>query len=143
MDSTTTPAVTLATAPALARAVLGEIAEALAKLAASGETTLIDLRSLPLAESDLAALSELLGHGEVHCELDVAGRSEVRETGTSGVWWIRHFSGSGDVIVDEIAVTRIPDILVTHPDDVAVAAERLATMLAAPVPTHEEDMSRG
>jgi len=127
-------------APTLADAVLTEIADALARLAATGEETLIDLKSLPLSPADLERLAEALGKGEVECVLEVAGRSEVRETGFSGVWWVRHF-GAGDVVaVEEIAVTRIPDVLVSHPDDVALAARRLAAMVAEPAsPADEED----
>ena len=127
-------------APTLAAAVLAEIAAALARLAETGEETLIDLKSLPLSPADLDHLGEILGKGEVDCALEVAGRSEVRETSFSGVWWIRHY-GAGDAIaVEEIAVTRIPDILMSHPDDVALAASRLAAVVSEPAsPADEED----
>ena len=127
-------------APTLAAAVLSEIATALARLAATGEETLIDLKSLPLSPTDLEGLAETLGRGEVECVLEVAGRSEVRETGFSGVWWIRHYGGGDAIAVEEIAVTRIPDVLMSHPDDVALAARRLATVATqAPSPADEED----
>ncbi len=127
------------TAPALARAVIAEIAEALARLAATGEETNIDLKSLPLSPADLDELAETLGEGEVACALEVAGRSEVRETGFAGVWWIRHFGADETVAVEEIAVTRIPAILVSHPDDVAHASRRLADVAAEPVPRADEE----
>lgn len=131
-------------ATTLAVAVLAEIASALDRLAERGEETIVDLRSLPLSPADLAELAERLGEGEVTCELDVAGRSQVRETGFSGVWWIRHFGADDMVAVEEIAVTRLPDILMSHPDDVAHAARRLAEVVAAPAPlADEEDPSRG
>lgn len=127
-------------APTLAAAVLTEIAGALARLAATGEETLIDLKGLPLSPADLEHLAETLGKGEVDCVLEVAGRSEVRETGFAGVWWVRHFGAGDTIAVEEIAVTRIPDVLVSHPDDVAQAARRLATMVAEPAsPADEED----
>lgn len=130
--------------PVLARAVLVEIATALARLAETGEETLIDLRSLPLSPDDLAHLDEILGPGEVTCALDVAGRSEVRETGHSGVWWIRHFGADDQVAVEEITVARVPEILMSHPDDIARAARRLAQAVAEPAPpADEEEPSRG
>ena len=131
-------------APQLALAVFAEIATALARLAETGEETLIDLRSLPLAPGDLERLAEMLGDGEVRCDLDVAGRSEVRETGFSGVWWIRHFGADDAIAVEEITVARIPEILLAHPDDVARAARRMADAVSAPASTaDEEDLSRG
>ncbi|MCE1237000.1 MAG: hydrogenase expression/formation protein [Hyphomicrobiales bacterium] len=130
--------------PRLADAVLAEIATALARLAEADEETTIDLKSLPLGPGDLAHLAETLGEGEVRCDLDVAGRSEVRETRFAGVWWIRHFGLDDTVAVEEIAVTRLPEILMSHPDDVARAAKALAEVAARPAPlADEEDPSRG
>ena len=132
----------------LADAVFAELAHALLKLAETGEETIVDLRSLPFGEADLAALTEKLGEGEVRCELEVAGRSEVRETGFSGIWWVRHFGGDGSTVVEEIVVARIPDILVSDPHDVAFAARRMAGVveensLAHSTAADEEDISRG
>lgn len=125
---------------AIVSAVVAEIATALARLAETGAETTVGLGALTLTPDDVAALAETLGEGEVACELTVAGRSEIRETGFSGVWWIRHFGGDDEVAVEEIAVTRIPEILVSHPDDVAHASRRLAAVVAEPVlPADEED----
>lgn len=126
----------------LALAVLSEIATALARLAETGEETTIDLKSLPLSPDDLARLGELLGEGEVRCDLEVAGRSEVRETGFSGVWWIRHLGLGDEVALEEIAITFVPEILRAHPDDVARAARRLAEAVTAPL-ADEEETPRG
>ncbi len=137
-----------APAASLADAVFAELAHALARLAETGEETVIDLRSLPFGPTDLEALAEKLGDGEVTCALEVAGRSEVRETGFAGVWWVRHFGAGDEIAAEEVHVTRIPEILVSHPDDVAFAARRIADAVAAspqnePTAADEEDMSRG
>ena len=114
----------------LAQSLLREIAEHLAKLAGTGKAAAIDLLSLPMTPADRAELERALGHGEVAAALDAAGTSEVWETGYAGVWWIRHL-GSGDKIASErIEITRVPEILLTHRDDIAEAAERLADDLA-------------
>lgn len=128
----------------IVRALLGELAGALSRLAADGEETIVALDALTLAEADLAALEEVLGRGEVSCELDVAGRSEVVETAFSGVWWIRHYAADDRVVTRELAVTRSPDILASHPDDVAAASLRLHGLAAAPLPlVPVEEPSRG
>ena len=137
-----------AVASPLADAVFAEIAEALGRLAETGVEATVDLKSLPFSPGDLEALAERLGTGEVSCELEVAGRSEVRETGFSGVWWVRHFGGDGTVAVEEVVIARIPEILVSHRDDVAFAARRMAAAVAASdtsttTAADEEDMSRG
>ncbi|MDK9696114.1 MAG: hydrogenase expression/formation protein [Siculibacillus sp.] len=135
-------------AASLADAVFAELAHALSRLAATGEEMVVDLRSLPFGPTDLAALSERLGTGEVTCTLEVAGRSEVRETGFAGIWWVRHLGDGDEVAGEEVHVTRIPEILSSHPDDVAFAARRIADAVTAspqegPTAADEEDISRG
>jgi len=113
----------------MAWSVLSEIGALLGRLAERGETASIDLRSLPLTGADRAQLEELLGHGEVSASLDLMGRSEIRETGLAGVWWIRHM-GAGDVVSsEEIAITAVPDILQSHPADIEASAQRLQQTL--------------
>jgi hydrogenase-1 operon protein HyaF len=109
----------------MALSVLTEIGRMLETLADSGEPGFIDLRSLPLSDSDRAQLEELLGRGEVQVELDLAGASVVRETSYPGVWWIRHCGAGGKIATEEISVCRIPEILLSHPADIEAAAGRL------------------
>lgn len=112
-------------ATGMALSVLAEAGRLLETLATTGVAGSIDLRSLPLSDADRSQLEDVLGRGEVQAELDVAGKSEVWETSFPGVWWIRH-RGAGDKIAsEEIAVCRIPEILITHPVDIEAAASRL------------------
>jgi hydrogenase-1 operon protein HyaF len=109
----------------MAYSILAEIGQLLTALSERGEAGAIDLRSLPMTDADRGQLEEILGHGEVRAELDLAGDSEVWETSYNGVWWIRH-KGAGDKIATEIiAVTPIPEILMTHPADIAAASRRI------------------
>jgi len=109
----------------MAWSVLAEVGRLLQRLAADGEPGFIDLRSLPLTDADREQLESLLGRGEVHADLDLAGRSEVWETAYAGAWWIRH-RGAGDRIAsEEIAVCTVPEILKTHTADIQAGARRL------------------
>ena len=109
----------------MAYSILAEIGLLLTTLSERGEAGAIDLRSLPLTDADRDQLEEILGRGEVRAELDLAGASEVWETSYNGVWWIRH-RGAGDKIATEaIAVTPMPEILMTHPADIAAASRRI------------------
>ena len=114
----------------LAAAVLQEITQLLVKLADTGAAGSIDLRSLPMTDADRDELEEQLGRGEVHAELNVAGTSQVWETGYSGVWWIRHLGTGDKIAAEEIAVTNVPEILVSHRADIAAAASRIRRDLA-------------
>jgi len=112
-------------ATGMALSVLAEAGRLLETLAATGEPGFIDLRSLPLSDADRSQLEDVLGRGEVQAELDVAGKSEVWETSFPGVWWIRHMGAGDKIATEEIAVCRIPEILITHPVDIEAAASRL------------------
>lgn len=116
--------------PDLVGPLLAEIAALLGRLAERGKPGAIDLRSLPLVADDLADLEAALGTGEISAELRVAGLSTVRETGHAGVWWIRHYGGNDEIAAEILEITRIPEILVSHPADIAAAARRLGTRLA-------------
>lgn len=111
----------------LAHSLLQELARALMTLAATGETTAIDLRSLPLTAGDREDLAHALGQGEVVATVEAAGPTEVRETAFPGLWWVRHMTADGRVAAESIEVTPCPDILAAHPDDIRRAADRLAT----------------
>jgi hydrogenase-1 operon protein HyaF len=124
----------------LAQSLLREIAQHLAALAETGAPAAIDLRSLPMTPADLGELEEMLGCGDVEAVLDVAGTSEIWETRYAGVWWVRH-RGAGDAIAAErIEITTVPQILITHADDIAASAARLRDDLAADAsPPAQED----
>ncbi len=101
------------------------IAGHLAALAGAGESAAIDFRSLPLTAADRGALEGLLGRGEVSAKLDVAGTSELWETRYSGVWWVRHRGDDERIASERIEIAPIPEILVSHEADIAVAAARI------------------
>ena len=122
----------------MAYSVLAEIGRLLEELTESGARGAIDLRSLPLTEADRAQLTELLGPGEVTAELDVGGRSTVRETAFAGVWWIVHRGAGDKVASEEIAVCPVPSILVSHEADIAAAARRMRQTLEEAIPGQAE-----
>ncbi len=117
---------------ALAASILREIADRLSALANGGESAAIDLRSLPLTAADRGELERSLGRGEVAARLDVAGTSEIWETGYGGVWWIRHFGAGEHLAAERIEITPVPQILVTDPADIAASAARAITSMSGP-----------
>ena len=110
---------------------ISEIARALAALADHGIRDAIDLRSLPLTPADRAELEQALGRGAVSASLDVAGPSEIWETGYPGVWWVRHMATGGQVAAETIEITPLPSILTSPAEDIRAAAQRLAQEIAA------------
>ena len=109
--------------------ILHEIRHALQKLVDAGETSIIDLRSIPLAPGEEQAILDTLGRGEVHARLDVLGPSEVYETRFSGVWLVTHYNDSDSIISRFIEVTEIPDVLKAQHEDIGHAVKALVTEL--------------
>ena len=66
--------------------LLHEVKHALKKLIEDGESSIIDLRSIPLAPGEENKILQTLGEGEVHVELNALGKSAIYETHYSGVW---------------------------------------------------------
>jgi len=105
--------------------ILHEIRHALGKLLETGESSIIDLRSIPLAPGEEETIIDTLGCGEVHAKLNALGPSEIYETRFAGVWLTTHFNEESNVIGRFIEVTRFPDILKSQQEDMTISLARL------------------
>ena len=101
--------------------ILHEIRHALEALLESGESSIIDLRCIPLAPGEEETLLEVLGQGEVHANLDVLGCSEIYETRFAGVWLITHYNENNTIIGRFIEITELPEILKSQEEDMSNA----------------------
>ena len=110
--------------------ILHEVLHALRRLAGSGESTVIDVKSLPFGPGDEEQLLEALGSGEVHATVDALGETRVRETRYPGAWLVDHYNVEGERIAFHIEIAEIPQILRSQPEDVAAGLRRLETDLA-------------
>jgi hydrogenase-1 operon protein HyaF len=113
-----------------APALLREIAERLSELLHSGTAAAIDLKGLPLTQSDLDWLRSRLGRGEVVATLHASGESEIVETAFPGVWWITHRNESGAVVAILIEINLVPEIVQTHPDAARAGLQSLQALIA-------------
>jgi hydrogenase-1 operon protein HyaF len=110
--------------------ILHEIRHALEELLSSGKTSIIDLRTIPLAPGEEEVILNTLGKGEVHARLDVLGPSEIYETRYSGVWLITHFNENDSVVSRFIEITELPDILKSQHEEISIALQKLAEELS-------------
>jgi hydrogenase-1 operon protein HyaF len=111
--------------------LLHEIRHALGRLLETGESTVIDVQSLPMGPGDLSRLFDALGRGEVTAELESLGKSVIREAKYSGVWIIEHLTGSGDASSRFIEVAWVPSLLQAQVEDVRKGLLELADALGA------------
>lgn len=109
--------------------ILHEIKHALHKLVDSGDSSIIDLRSIPLAPGEEDTIINTLGCGEIHARLNALGPSEIVETRFAGVWLITHFNEDNSIIGRFIEITALPDILKSQPEDMEFALAQLESEL--------------
>ena len=109
--------------------LLNEVKHALNNLIKNSESTVIDLRSIPLAPGEEEKILNTLGCGEVHAQLNALGPSEIIETQYAGVWIVTHRNDENEIISRFIEITTMPDILCSQKEDVIAAYNDLATSL--------------
>ncbi len=110
--------------------LLHEIKHALDNLIETGKTSIIDLRSLPLAPGEEEKILHTLGQGEVQAQLNALGLSEVSETKYAGVWIVTHYNDEQQVLSRFIEVTTMPEILCSQTEDIMGAYSSLTLDLA-------------
>ena len=110
--------------------LLNEVRHALVKLLDDGRSTVIDLRSIPLAPGEEQKLLDELGEGEVYAQLKALGSTNFIETHYPGVWIVEHFNNNEEVIGKFIEVCDIPELLRSQQDDIREGLEQLQTQLA-------------
>ena len=110
--------------------LLHEIKHALDNLIETGRTSIIDLRSIPLAPGEEDKILNTLGRGEVLAQLDALGLSEVVETQYAGVWIVTHYNDEDHIISRFIEVTTMPEILCSQTEDIMAAYSHLTLELA-------------
>ena len=109
--------------------LLHEIKHALDNLIETGRTTIIDLRSIPLAPGEEDKILNTLGRGEVLAQLNALGLSEVIETQYVGVWLVTHYNDEEHIISRFIEVTTMPEILCSQTEDIMAAYSHLTLEL--------------
>ena len=109
--------------------ILHEIRHALRTLLETGNGSIIDLRSIPLAPGEEDTILDALGCGEVHAKLHALGPSEIYETRFSGVWMVTHYNAENDVISRFIEITRFPNILESQREDMTTSLDALEALL--------------
>lgn len=118
------------------RAVLHEIVNLLQQLLNEDEPSHIDLRALPLSQTDIELLVEVLGEGDGYAELFDYGITRIRQTGIPGVWWVVHMDDEEQVISELIEINYTPEALIATVEDVKEGREALRARL------FEVDMAR-
>ena len=97
--------------------VLHEVRHALQHLAETGEGSIIDLRSLPMAPGEEERIDAFLGEGEVSATITALGPTKIIETRFPGVWIVTHYNTAEEVMGRFIEVTTVLALLTTPSED--------------------------
>ena len=122
------PVKTLDKSTGMANAVMNELSDHLKRLADKGVTSIVDLMSLPMTETDINELADMLGVGEVKATISNLGTSSIRETAYRGIWWVTHYGDDEKVVSELIEITQVPEILITHMDEIRHSAQSMAAV---------------
>ena len=106
--------------------LLHEIVHALERLIELGQSSIIDLRGVPLAPGEEGRILEFLGTGEVRAEFEASGLSTVNESRFPGVWVVTHHDVTGEIMSRLIEITRMPEILCSQVEELRDSRERFA-----------------
>jgi hydrogenase-1 operon protein HyaF len=109
--------------------LLHEIRHALTQLLEQGTETVIDLRSIPLAPGEEAAIEQALGEGEVRAALSALGTSDFCETSYPGVWVVTHYNRDEQIVGKYVEITFVPALLRSQTEDIAAGLRRFEDRL--------------
>ncbi len=89
----------------------------------------VNLSLLPHTPEDLTYLDDLLGTGPLIILSRGYGNCRIRATATRNLWWVRYYNSQDTLILNSIELSRLPEVAVAAPEDLADSRERLAEIM--------------
>ena len=109
--------------------ILHEVQHALEKLLKTGESSMIDLRAMPLAPDEDELIKQRLGTGEAVIQIEALGPSILTETAYPGVWWVEHRNNDDVVTGLYIEIAHVPSIVFPANEDLEHGLDTLTENL--------------
>jgi hydrogenase-1 operon protein HyaF len=128
----------LMNAPSIASEIAAAHARAVETGGAGNHT--INFSLLPVSPADLAWLDTMLGEGSVGLFSTGYGKCMVLATALRHVWRVRYFDGAGKILLDTLEITRIPEVVLAAPDDLADSMQHLREIIAWLQPESSADV---
>lgn len=114
-----------------AKAVLAEIAAALERFAAGGETWTIYIDKMGLTPAERQDIRDTLGQGGIRVSLENSAEpAEWLESGVSGVWYGVFYNRSRQPMLETIEVAAFPPVAAAQPEDTAQGLADLRRRIA-------------
>lgn len=91
----------------------------------------VNLTQLPVSEEDHAHLAAAVGEGTLAILSRGYGSCRITSTAAGNVWWVRYHNAMGQLILDTLEVSAIPEVALAAREDLEDTAARLAEWLEA------------
>lgn len=112
------------------KAVLHEIAAALAKLEATGETHTIFINKMALQQTERQAVRDFLGEGTVSIRLaDNKEPAAWQESGFAGIWYGVFYDYHDQPLVETIEIAVYPEIAAAQALDRQESLQKLQALI--------------
>jgi hydrogenase-1 operon protein HyaF len=95
-----------------------------------GSEEVINLTLLPLTPEDMAFLIECLGLVGISILSKGYGDCRIRRTGLPNVWWVQYFNSPGQLILNTLEITALPNVVMAALEDLEDSARRLGEIFA-------------
>jgi hydrogenase-1 operon protein HyaF len=105
--------------------VLAELIARSAVYTATGKTHQLNLDLVPMSDTELTWLVNMLGEGPVVIISAGYGACRIRSTKLAGTWWVQYSNASDALILNSLEITPIPAVACAAPEDIADSAKRL------------------
>jgi hydrogenase-1 operon protein HyaF len=90
----------------------------------------LNLTLLPLTPEDMAFLVESLGLAGISILAKGYGDCRMRRTCLPYVWWVQYFNSPGQLILNTLEITQLPQVAMAAPEDLEDSAIRLQETFA-------------
>ncbi|TAN50083.1 MAG: hydrogenase expression/formation protein [Methylococcaceae bacterium] len=113
-----------------APAILVEIADKSQNYPLGGASTL-NLSLLPMTPQDVALVADVLGLAGLSLVSKGYGDCRIHLTRVPNVWWVQYFNAPGQMILNTLEITAVPQVALAAAEDIGDSAARLRETLAA------------
>lgn len=112
-----------------APAILAEIADK-SQNHPPGQSEVLNLSLLPMTAEDVALLADVLGLAGLSLVSKGYGDCRIHLTRVPKVWWVQYFNAPGQMILNTLEITDMPQVALAASEDLSDSAARLQETLA-------------
>lgn len=123
------PAIDIPAGAMNAPSLLAEIRSRVAAFQPGKAAHVINLTLLPLSADDVALLDRALPAGGVAILSRGFGNCRVTSTGVRHLWRVQYFNSMQTLILNTLEVTRVPEVALAAPEDLADSRSRMLELL--------------